>query len=86
MQTVSTTEARPGKRSKPSKARAQLCPADLKPDQTNADLAWELGFSDAQRDDPPAPGAWVVYQFNGLTPKGVPRFARFLRVREAVEG
>ncbi len=44
------------------------------------------GFSDAQRDDPPDAGARVVYQFNGLTAKGVPRFARFLRVREAMEG
>lgn len=56
--------------------------------QTGEGIRFKLGtgFSDAQRDDPPAPGAWVVYQFNGLTAKGVPRFARFLRVREAVEG
>ncbi|MDM0086366.1 MULTISPECIES: DNA ligase [unclassified Variovorax] len=39
------------------------------------------GFSDAQRDDPPAVGRWVSYRFNGTTAKGLPRFARFLRVR-----
>ncbi|MBB1602420.1 DNA ligase [Variovorax sp. UMC13] len=39
------------------------------------------GFSDAQRDDPPAVGSWVSYRFNGTTAKGLPRFARFLRVR-----
>lgn len=39
------------------------------------------GFTDAQRADPPALGAYVTYRYNGLTPNGVPRFARFLRVR-----
>lgn len=40
------------------------------------------GFSDAQRADPPAIGARVTYRFNGHTINGVPRFARFLRVRD----
>ena len=40
------------------------------------------GFSDAQRADPPAIGVWVTYRYNGFTNNGVPRFARFLRVRE----
>ncbi len=39
------------------------------------------GFSDAQRADPPPPGSWVTYRYNGLTSTGLPRFARFLRVR-----
>ena len=39
------------------------------------------GFTDAQRADPPARGSYVTYRFNGLTGNGVPRFARFLRVR-----
>ena len=39
------------------------------------------GFSDAQRAAPPPLGAWVTYQHNGLTATGLPRFARFLRVR-----
>jgi len=40
------------------------------------------GFTDAQRDDPPPVGAWVTYRYNGVHPGGLPRFARFLRVRE----
>ncbi|PBJ84154.1 DNA ligase [Lysobacteraceae bacterium NML93-0399] len=42
------------------------------------------GFSDAQRADPPPPGSWVTYRYNGLTSTGLPRFARFLRVRHDV--
>ncbi|MGB3393552.1 MAG: DNA ligase [Stenotrophomonas sp.] len=40
------------------------------------------GFKDAQRADPPAIGSLVTYRYNGLTAKGLPRFARFLRVRD----
>jgi len=40
------------------------------------------GFSDAQRADPPPIGGWVTYRYNGYTANGIPRFARFLRVRE----
>lgn len=39
------------------------------------------GFTDAQRAKPPAVGSHVTYRYNGLTSNGVPRFARFLRVR-----
>jgi DNA ligase-1 len=39
------------------------------------------GFTDAERDHPPAIGAWVTYRYNGVQPSGLPRFARFLRVR-----
>lgn len=39
------------------------------------------GFTDAQRDHPPAVGEWVTYRFRGASAKGVPRFASFLRVR-----
>lgn len=41
------------------------------------------GFSDAQRADPPAIGTTITYRYRGLTAKGLPRFAGFLRVREA---
>ena len=40
------------------------------------------GFTDAQRRSPPPPGIWVTYRYNGLTATGLPRFARFLRVRD----
>ncbi|PSL83867.1 DNA ligase [Variovorax sp. WS11] len=42
------------------------------------------GFSDAQREQPPAVGSWVSYRYNGTNPGGLPRFARFLRVREDI--
>ena len=40
------------------------------------------GLSDAQRRAPPALGARVTYRYSGLTSTGLPRFARFLRVRD----
>jgi len=39
------------------------------------------GFSDAEREAPPPLGARVTYSHNGLTADGLPRFARFQRVR-----
>lgn len=39
------------------------------------------GFTDAQRASPPAVGSLVTFRYNGLTSKGLPRFARFQRVR-----
>lgn len=40
------------------------------------------GFTDAQRRNPPVIGAEVTYLYSGLTNKGLPRFASFLRIRE----
>lgn len=40
------------------------------------------GLSDAERRQPPAIGTTITYLYNGLTANGVPRFARFLRVRQ----
>jgi DNA ligase 1 len=40
------------------------------------------GFTDAQRAAPPPVGTWVTYRYTGLTGKGLPRFARFLHVRD----
>ncbi len=40
------------------------------------------GFSDVQRQNPPAIGARVTYRFRGLNDSGIPRFASFMRVRE----
>ncbi|GGC65093.1 DNA ligase [Marinobacter halophilus] len=39
------------------------------------------GFSDTQRRQPPPVGATVTFRYRGLTATGLPRFARFLRVR-----
>ena len=39
------------------------------------------GFSDAERQSPPPLGSWITYAYNGLTESGLPRFARFRRMR-----
>ncbi len=41
------------------------------------------GLSDEQRMNPPALGELVTFRYNGYTSTGLPRFARFVRVREA---
>ncbi len=45
-------------------------------------FALGTGLTDAQRASPPAIGTVVTYRFRDHTPKGLPRFAAFLRVRE----
>ena len=40
------------------------------------------GFSDLQRESPPAIGATITYKYIGKTKNGVPRFASFMRIRE----
>ena len=42
------------------------------------------GLSDRQREMPPQLGTMVTYRYRDLTPGGVPRFATFLRVHEAL--
>ncbi|WP_028114368.1 DNA ligase [Ferrimonas kyonanensis] len=37
------------------------------------------GFSDAERQNPPAIGTVITYRYNGTTDAGLPRFARYLR-------
>lgn len=44
------------------------------------------GFTDAQREAPPAVGSWVTYRYRGLNDSGIPRFASFVRVREDIAG
>ncbi len=41
------------------------------------------GFSDQQRVAPPPLGSLITYKYYGLTDRGIPRFASFLRLREA---
>lgn len=40
------------------------------------------GFTDAQRATPPPVGAWLTYRYSGFTSTGLPRFARFMRMRD----
>jgi DNA ligase len=50
---------------------------------TSEGLEFSLGsgFTNAQRESPPAVGTIVTYRFRGLTAKGLPRFPSFLRIR-----
>lgn len=40
------------------------------------------GFSDIERTNPPKIGTTITFKHNGWTVNGLPRFARFFRVRE----
>jgi DNA ligase-1 len=40
------------------------------------------GLSDALRADPPPLGTLITYRYRELTPQGMPRFPRYLRVRD----
>lgn len=42
------------------------------------------GFTDAEREHPPAIGTPVTYTYRSLTANGVPRFASFLRVKDPI--
>lgn len=42
------------------------------------------GLTDALRQAPPAIGTEITYRYNGYTNNGIPRFARFLRMRETL--
>lgn len=43
------------------------------------------GFSDAERENPPRIDTVITYKYHGLSSKGVPRFASFIRIREKQE-
>jgi DNA ligase-1 len=44
-------------------------------------FALGTGFADAQRVNPPPVGSLVTYRYRDRTPRGLPRFASFLRIR-----
>ncbi len=46
-------------------------------------FALGTGFTDAQRESPPAVGTFVTYRYRGRTTTGLPRFASFMRQRSA---
>jgi len=50
------------------------------PDGTSFSIG--TGFSDAQRESPPALGSVVTFRFQELSDRGVPRFPSFVRLRE----
>lgn len=40
------------------------------------------GFNNKERAEPPAIGSLITFKYNGKTRAGIPRFARFFRIRE----
>ncbi|WP_394181535.1 DNA ligase [Marinomonas posidonica] len=42
------------------------------------------GFSDQEREHPPAVGSMVIFKHSGFTQRGIPRFAVFQRLRYSV--
>lgn len=48
----------------------------------NQHLFLGSGLSDDQRREPPPLGALVTFKYRGLTSRGLPKFATFLRIRE----
>jgi DNA ligase-1 len=55
--------------------------------QTSEGLRFKLGtgLSDADRQNPPAIGAWVTYTYRGTTTNGIPRFASYLRKQPRID-
>lgn len=53
--------------------------------QTDKGVRFQIGtgFSDAERRDPPPVGSRITFVYRDLTRDGVPRFASYLRRREA---
>lgn len=49
--------------------------------EDGAEFLLGTGFSDQERDAPPALGSLVTFTYRGRTARGMPRFASFLRVR-----
>jgi DNA ligase-1 len=43
------------------------------------------GFSDLQRQEPPQINTVITFKYYGLTARGIPRFASFLRVKPVEE-
>ncbi|MEH8019414.1 DNA ligase [Rheinheimera muenzenbergensis] len=69
---------------RPGKGKYQgMVGALLVKTQDGKTFAIGSGLTDALRQTPPPLGAVVTYRYNGLTAHGLPRFARFLRLREA---
>lgn len=71
----------PGKGKYAGQLGALLVELPAVPGQPTRRFKLGTGFSDAQRQDPPAVGALVTYRFRGLNDSGIPRFASFMRVR-----
>lgn len=51
--------------------------------KTQAGIVFKIGsgFSDKERANPPKIGSIITYKYNGKTQSGIPRFARYFRVK-----
>ena len=51
--------------------------------KTNEGVIFKIGsgFTDRERENPPAIGTIITFKYNGKTQAGIPRFARFWRIR-----
>jgi DNA ligase-1 len=67
----------PGKGKHLGRVGALVCTA-----KNGAQFEIGTGLSDVQRENPPALGSVVTYEFGGITDGGVPRFPRFVAVRD----
>lgn len=52
------------------------------PDGTKFNVG--TGFSDAEREQPPAIGATITFRYQELSNDGVPRFPSYVRIRDDV--
>lgn len=52
--------------------------------KTTEDIIFKIGsgFTDKERHEPPKIGSLITFKYNGKTQAGIPRFARFFRVRK----
>lgn len=67
---------------RPGKGKyAGMVGALLVEDARGRRFALGSGLRDADRARPPRIGSHVTFRYNGLTARGMPRFARYLRVR-----
>ena len=71
----------PGKGKYAGQLGALLVELSPAPGQLAQRFKLGTGFSNAQRQDPPAVGALVTFRFRGFNDSGIPRFASFMRVR-----
>ncbi len=53
--------------------------------QTTTGVVFKIGsgFTDEERANPPAVGSIITYKYNGKTEAGIPRFARYFRIRKS---
>ena len=67
----------------PGKGRlAGILGAILVEDEAGRRFRLGSGFSDAERATPPPVGTIITYRYHGRTSSGLPRFARYLRIRD----